>query len=208
VLNRAVGRATLFDKPGDYLAFEQVLRQAQDWLAVPLLGYGVMPNHWHLMLWPQGDGDLSAHLRWQTVTHTQRWHAHRHTAVRGPLYQGRCKSFPVQEDEHLLAVLRYVERNALRAGLVGRAERWRWSSLHHRLEGGGPARAAGPVPLPDGCAAYVNEPQTEAERAALRRCLVRGAPYGDTAWQARTAEVLGLQASLRRIGRPRNPARA
>jgi len=121
VLNRAVGRATLFDKPTDYLAFAKVLRQAQDWLPVRLLAYCVLPNHWHLVLWPAHDGDLSEHLRWLTVTHTQRWHAHRHTAGTGPLYQGRFKSFPVQEDDHLLTVCRYVERNALRAGLLARA---------------------------------------------------------------------------------------
>jgi putative transposase len=148
VLKRAVGRATLFEKPGDYLAFAKVLRAARDWLRVPLLGYCIMPNHWHLVLWPQTAGALSEHLRWLTVTHTQRWHAHRHTAGTGPLYQGRFKSFRVQEDDHLLTVLRYVERNPLRGGLVSRAERWRWSSLHHRLEGGGPVLDTSPVLLP------------------------------------------------------------
>src|SRR6266404_7171415 len=125
VLNRAVGRATLFRKAGDYAAFEQVLRQAKDWQPMRLLAYCVMPNHWHLVLWPRHDGDLSEFLRWLTVTHTQRWHAHRHTAGTGPLYQGRFKSFPVQADEHLLAVCRYVERNPLRACLVRKAQDWR-----------------------------------------------------------------------------------
>ena len=81
-----------------------------------------MPNHWHFVLWPQGDGDLSEFMRWLTVTHTQRWHAAHHTAGTGPLYQGRFKSFPIQADDHLLTVLRYVERNALRANLVERAD--------------------------------------------------------------------------------------
>ena len=126
-LNRAVRRATLFRKDGDYAAFEQVLREAKDWQPMRLLGYCLMPNHWHLVLWPEHDGDLSEFLRWLTVTHTQRYHAHYHTAGTGPLYQGRFKSFPVQEDEHLRTLLRYVERNALRAGLVRRAEDWRFA---------------------------------------------------------------------------------
>ena len=75
-----------------------------------------------LVLWPRGDGDLSEFMRWLTVTHTQRWHAAHGTAGTGPLYQGRFKSFPIQEDDHLWAVLRYVERNALRAN-HGKSER-------------------------------------------------------------------------------------
>jgi len=71
-----------------------------------------------------------------TLTHTQRWHAHRHSAGRGHLYQGRFKSFPVQDDEHFYTVCRYVERNALRANLVQRAEDWCWGSLHRWYKGG------------------------------------------------------------------------
>ena len=118
VLNRAVGRATLFKKAGDYLAFRKIMIEAQDWLDVPLLGYCLMPNHWHLLLWPQHDGDLSEFMRWLTVTPGQRYHAHFHTQGTGPIYQGRFQAFPIAEDVRLLKVRRYVERNPLRAGLV------------------------------------------------------------------------------------------
>jgi putative transposase len=84
-----------------------------------------MANHWHLVVWPERDGDLSEFMRWLTVTHTQRWHATHHTQATGPLYQGRFKAFPVAEDEHCVRVLRYVERNPLRAGLARSAPRWR-----------------------------------------------------------------------------------
>jgi putative transposase len=125
VLNRRIGRLALFDKPADYHAFEKILREAHDWMGLRIAAYCLMPNHWHLLLWPRQDGELSEAMRWITVTHTQRWHAHRHTAGTGPVYQGRFKSFPVQTDEHFLTVARYVERNALRANLVQRAEEWR-----------------------------------------------------------------------------------
>jgi len=98
-------------------------------LNVSVLAYCVMPNHWHLLLWPSADGQLPAFMHWLTVTHVRRWHAHRHTEGRGHLYQGTYKSFPVQDDGHFLVVARYVERNALRANLVQRAQDWRWSSL-------------------------------------------------------------------------------
>jgi putative transposase len=205
-LNRAVGRATLFDKDDDYAAFVNVLQQAQDEVPMRLLAFCLMPNHWHLVVWPGQDGELSRFLHWVTMTHTQRWHAHRHTVGTGPLYQGRLKSFPVQEDDHLLIVLRYVERNPLRAGLVRRAEQWRWSSLWYRAQGETPGWLhAWPLPVPSGWLKHVNASATEAELEAVRRSAARGAPFGDSDWQRRTAEQLGLLSTLRPRGRPRKP---
>jgi putative transposase len=206
VLNRAVGRATIFTKDGDYAAFEKTLVEALERIPVRLLAYCLMPNHWHLLLWPRGDGDLSEFMRWLTVTHTQRWHAHFGTSGTGPLYQGRFKAFPIEEDDHLLGVGRYVERNALRAGLVERAEDWRWSSigrggsisLHESLR-------EWPVPRPRNWLAYVNRVETEKELTALRRSVQRSCPYGTEAWTARTAREMGLESSLRARGRPRKP---
>jgi putative transposase len=204
VLNRAVARATIFDKSADYAAFEKVLKQAKERLPMRLLAYCLLPNHWHLVLWPRRDGDLSEFMRWLTVTHTQRWHAHRHTAGTGPLYQGRFKSFPVQSDEHVITVCRYVERNPLRANLVRRAETWRWGSLWHRVhESGALVLDDWPLPLPDDWLRYVHRAGTEAELEALRRSVSRGTPFGEERWQKSTAEQLGLQSTLRTRGRPR-----
>jgi putative transposase len=204
VLNRAVGRATLFDKSGDYAAFEKVLHQAWEHTGMRLLSYLIMPNHWHLVVWPDHDGQLSTYAQWLTVTHVRRWHAHHHTEGTGPIYQGRFKSFPVQEDNHYFTVWRYVERNALRANLVRRAENWRWSSLWHRCHKTGvPWLSDGPLAQPQRWLQHVNKPETESELAALRRSVVRGAPYGDESWQRRTAAALGLESALRRPGRPK-----
>ncbi len=203
VLNRAVGRSRIFAKPRDYEAFEAVIAEAKGRLPMRLLAWCVMPTHWHLVLWPRGDGDLSEFMRWLTVTHTQRWHAAHGTAGSGPLYQGRFRSFPIQADEHLLAVLRYVERNPLRAKLVRQADAWRWSSLWRRVHGDeGKLLDAGPVALPRRWQEHVQAPQTEAELEALQRAVLRGAPFGETAWQKRTAKRLGLQSTLRPRGRP------
>src|SRR5580704_5208659 len=128
-LNRGVARLPLFEKEGDFEAFERVLLEAFEKRPVRILAYCLMPNHWHFVLWPEKDDDLTEFLRWLTHTHTQRWHAHYHSAGSGHLYQGRFKAFPVQEDDHLYTVLRYVERNPLRADLVERAENWRWSTF-------------------------------------------------------------------------------
>ena len=141
-----------------------------------------------------------------TVTQTQRWHAAHRSSGTGPLYQGRFKSFPIQEDDHFLTVLRYVERNALRANLVQRAEDWRWSSLWHRVQGGAAALDEGPVALPRDWRRTFSRLQTEAELAALRRSVVRGVPFGEESWQERTAKRLGLESTLSARGRPRKVA--
>ena len=143
-------------------------------------------------------------MRWLTVTHTQRWHAAHRTSGTGPLYQGRFKSFPIQEDDHLLTVLRYVERNPLRANIVEEAHAWRWSSLWHRVHGNEAGLLGdGPLTLPRNWRQLVQRPQTEAELEALRRSVVRGAPFGESSWQERTAKKLSLQSTLHPRGRPR-----
>ena len=178
VLNRAVGRSTLFESDDDFAAFVRVLSEAPKMAPMRLLAWCLMPNHWHLVLWPRKDGELSEYLRWVTVTHTQRWHAAHGTAGTGPLYQGRFKSFPVQCDEHYWTVCRYVERNPLRANMVKSAGQWRWSSLAERRAKSAERIVDGPVGLPRNWTAWVNRAESPAELAALRRSVVRSAPYG------------------------------
>ena len=206
VINRGNGRNKLFRKAADYAAFEKTLQQALQRTPTRVLAWSLMPNHWHLVIWPRADGELSAFVRWLTHTHTQRWHAHYHSAGQGHVYQGRFKSFPVQEDAHLLTVLRYVERNALRADLVGRAEDWRWGSLWVRQRG--PQCLCGlladwRVEMPADWVQQVNEAISDGELEAVRRAVKRSCPYGSDPRIARTAARLNLQWSLRPRGRPR-----
>ena len=120
-------RATVFHKPDDYDAFLDLMAESSVRTPMRILAYCLMPNHFHLALWPREDGDVSRWMHWLMTTHVRR-HLGRYRSS-GHVWQGRFKAFPIQEDDHLLAVLRYIERNPLRAGLVGRAEEWRWSSL-------------------------------------------------------------------------------
>src|SRR5690348_9912964 len=181
-LNRANARLAIFDDDGDYAAFERVLAEALTRHDMRLLAYCLMPNHFHLVLWPRGDGDLSRFMRWLTMTHTQRWHAHRHSAGSGHLYQGRFQSFPVRDDGHLLTACRYVERNALRAGLVERAQLWRRGSLWLRFAREppeGPALSPWPTERPSDWTKRVNAALNPAEEEALGRPIRRGQPFGD-----------------------------
>jgi putative transposase len=207
-LNRAAARQKLFRKDADYKAFLRIVDEALERHPVRLLGYCVMPTHWHFVVWPAASGDLTSFLRWLTLTHSVRWHKHYHSTGSGHVYQSRFKAFAVAEDEHLLTVLRYVERNALRAGLVERAEDWPWSSLACRLAGGEVAQRRlypGPVGLPTQWQKLVNKPQTEAELEAMRRSVARGCPYGPEEWVETVVQRLGLQSTIRPRGRPRKP---
>jgi len=207
VLNRANARLSIFSDEADYAAFEKVLAEAVQRTDMRLLAYILMPNHWHLVLWPRRDGQLSAFVRWLTLTHTQRWHAFRDSAGSGHLYQGRFKSFPVQEDQHLRVLCRYVERNALRAGLVRRAEDWRWCSLWQRQSGDARSRQMlSNWPTDPGLdwLRYVNKPRTDAELDAVRTCIARGRPLGASPWQQTIARRLSLQSTLLPLGRPKN----
>ena len=209
VLNRGNGRAPLFDRDGDYAAFLAALADAlAAFPGVSLFAYCLMPNHWHLVLRPKADGELGRFMQRLTVTHVRRHHQHRGTTGGGHVYQGTYKSFPAQADEHFLALCRYVERNALRAGLVRRAEDWRWCSLSARLSPDAAPDAAAllsewPVDRPRNWARLVNAPQTAAEEEALRESVRRGRPYGADPWQRRTAGRLGLAHTFRPRGRPR-----
>ncbi len=205
-MNRVSGEQELFQDNGDYEAFERVLAEARERAGMRVCAYALMPNHFHLVLWPRKDGDLSRFMQWLTMTHTQRWHAHRHSAGHGHLYQSRFKSFPIQANPHFLGVCRHVERNALRAKLVKRAEDWPWCSLacrERKLDKGVALLDDWPVDRPRGWRRRVNEPQSEKELDRLHACLRRGQPYGDEAWTRRTAVKLGLESSLRPVGRPR-----
>ena len=207
VLNRANGRLPIFQKDGDYEAFERILAEALEHVpGMRLLAYCRMPNHWHLVVWPRDDGELSDFGHWLTLTHTQRWHAHYHDVGTGHLYQGRFKSFPIAQDEHFLTVCRYVERNALRAGLVHRAEAWRWGSLWQRQQSeraGTLLLSPWPIAEPPHWLKEVNRAQTEAELEAVRQSVRRGRPYGDEGWAKRVAQRLRLESTLRPRGRPR-----
>jgi len=165
----------------------------------------VMPNHWHLVVWPREDGDLSAFVGWLTLTHTQRWHAHRHSVGLGHVYQGRFKSFLVESDEHLWTVCRYVERNALRAGLCVRADPWRWSSVWRRQFGDAESQAVlceWPIVRPKDWLRRLNRAESRRELDAVRRSANRGQPYGSDAWVNRMTKRFGLQSTFRRPGRP------
>jgi putative transposase len=205
VLNRGVGRRTLFEKDGDFLAFEKVVEETLRTCRMRICAFCILSNHWHAVVWPESDGDLPAFMQQMTNMHVKRWKEHRHEIGYGHLYQGRYKCFPVETEGYFYQVVRYVERNALRANLVTRAEDWPWSSLR-RLEREDPAfpiLSAWPLPKPSDWLELVNRPQSESELDALRRAVRRSCPFGSAVWTAETGKQLKIESTLHSLGRPR-----
>jgi putative transposase len=206
VINRGNKKAAIFHEDADYEQFLALMSRAQRRVELPILAACLMPNHVHLVVRPSAASDLARWMHWTFTTHVRWCHAKYETT--GRVWQGRFKAFSIQHDHHLLTVMRYVERNALRAGLVDRAEDWSWGSLAWRRRPQTTFElAAPPLPLPSYWRHLVNEPQSAAEVAEIRTCVIRQRPFGETDWVARQALDLGLQQSLSPIGRPRKSRR-
>ena len=200
-LNRGNLGEAVFHKPADYNAFVEAMASARSRLPLDALGYCLMPNHFHLILRPTADGDLSRWIQWLLTAHVRRHH--RIYGSHGHVWQGRFQAFPVQADEHLGTVLRYVESNALRTGLVARAEDWKWSSLSGWLRDEVFLYRDEPAVRDKKWLARVNAPQAAAELERVRHAVARGCPFGNEKWTRATAKRLGLESSLRPRGRPR-----
>jgi putative transposase len=203
VVTRGNSRATVFHNESDYAIVTRLMEAAQRRVRVDILAWCLMPNHIHLVLCPRADGDLARWMHWVLTTHVQR-HRVRYKTT-GRVWQGRYKSFPIQADSHLLTVLRYVERNPVRAGLVPRAVDWKWSSASAREPSGGPhpLLSSSPVSLPAPWLDWVDTPLTGGELEKIRASMTRNRPLGDPAWTLALARHLDLEGTLRSRGRPR-----
>jgi REP-associated tyrosine transposase len=202
IINRGNKKARVFHESADYEQFNALVRLAQQRVEVPILAACLMPNHFHLVIRPVCSDDFSNWSKWLFTTHV-RWH-HAKYETNGHVWQGRYKAFLIQEDHHLLTVMRYVERNALRANLVERAEDWRWGSLAWRSTRRPPVTLAdSPVPLPSYWKHLVNEPQSSAELDDIRVCVNRERPFGAKQWASERAAEFGIEQTLKPRGRPR-----
>jgi putative transposase len=201
-LNRGAKRTALFEEWNDYAAFEGLIEEALGREKVEIFAYCGMPTHWHFVLTPTVDGALSRFMHWLETTHARRWQDARGVRGLGAVYQGRFKAIPIGCDRHFLWVCRYVERNPVRAGLVERAEDWRWSSLKPQDDERPKWLAPWPMQRPPNWRSLVNIPQTEAELAAFRQAMRKGAPFGDDDWKQQVMERLGVSPRRPR-GRPK-----
>ena len=201
ILNRGNGRQNVFHKDGDFKAFHELLAKVQELYGVNILAYCLMTNHFHLLLQPTIAEDLSRGMQWLMTSHVRRYH--RHYGTSGHVWQGRYKSFIVQEDDHLMTVARYIEGNPVRASMVASARDWNWSSHKERADATDrKILAEFPVALPANWTEYVDAALTSSEIERLRRSVNRQAPYGGDIWMNMVCRAFGLESTVRRRRRP------
>jgi putative transposase len=206
VINRAVRRWRLFDSDIEYQSCLMILGQALERHPAELYAYCLMPNHFHFVLKPTQDGQLSRLMQWFTATHSRRWHLEKGTTGTGAVYQGRFKACPIQDDMHFLTVCRYVERNPLRAKMVSKAEDWPWSSA------GASAAvvklSVWPVERHENWVSWLNDTESSQEIQRIRASVVSSLPVGSPAWAKAIAPRLELRTEVGRRGRPKKSSEA
>jgi putative transposase len=206
VINRANGRYQIFDTKADYQVFEKLLLETKELVEMRILAYIVMPNHWHLVLYPKKAGDLGKFMHRLTNAHTRKVHAITKTNGSGHLYQGRYKSFLVDTDNYLMAVIKYVERNAVRAKLVNKCEDWQWGSAYRRVKGTKEEKKLidnSPTPFPNRYTEWINTPDNSQDIELIRASALKGVPYGKEKWVNRMVATYHLESTLRDPGRPK-----
>jgi putative transposase len=202
ILNRGNNKQNIFCKHQDYEAFTVLIKEAKKLYPVKLFAYCLMPNHFHMIATPSQAKDLSKWMQWLMTSHVRRYNKH-YNAV-GHVWQGRFKSFIIQNNEYLINAIRYVETNPVRAGLVNTANDWPWSS--HKETIGERNRFLidfAPIELPANWREYVDAPIAEKILREIRKSIERRSPYGTLEWQIQICEQLGLESTLRPRGRPR-----
>lgn len=206
VINRAVMKLEIFESDQDYELFEEIIEKAQEETGMRILAYVVMPNHWHFLLYPKEDGDMSIFMHRLTSTHTRKVRAETLTNGTGPLYQGRYKSFLIEKDTYLQVVHKYIERNPARAGLVKKAEDWRWGSVWRRTHGTQKHKKLlydDLLTIPKNYSQWINTPESPKELVEIRESIKRGKPLGKDSWVEETIKRFGLESTVRNQGRPR-----
>ena len=202
LMNRAVRRSLLFEYPQEYDAFLVLVREGLEKSLIKIIAYCLMPNHWHFVVTCDRIEHISKWLQWLSSTHAIRWNLAHNTRGTGAVYQSRFKAVPIQTETSLARVCRYVERNALRKGLVKAAEQWKWGSLHACCENCYPIPLQQwPILRPPNWVEIVNREEDPAQIASIRKTIWRNQPIGDPDWQKAVAPFAGL--SMRPIGRPK-----
>lgn len=201
VLNRGNGKQEVFHNDQDHENFIELIRDAKKRYQIYVFAFCLMPNHFHLVVSPLRADDLSKWMQWLMTSHVRRYHKRYETS--GHIWQGRFKSFIIQNDEHLLTVLRYVEGNPVRSGLVTSAKDWPWSSHHKRIyKELDKIVDKPPVELPLDWGVYVDQPLSDKELEKINHSVNRQSPFGNDEWQKKISNQFGLEHTLRPQGRP------
>jgi len=207
VVQRGVRAMDVFYSDADRKLYLKLLSERAKHYGLKFWAWCLMSNHVHLVVVPDAETSMAraigeAHRRYA-------WQVNMRQDVRGHLFQARFFSYPIQTDKNLLAVIRYVELNPVTAGIVSRADHYRWSSAVHHVTGK-PDRlvTSGPVRemVPNWRRFLSAEVDNARKSKEIERHLKTGRPFGESSWVAELEEVTGRNLTPRKRGRkPMSP---
>jgi len=208
VYNRGFLRSELFADELDYRCFLDLLGKTLTSHPIELSALCLMPNHWHLCLWPNEENVVSRFMQHLTSRHVSSWRKRWGTS--GHLYQGRFKCIPVATESYYFRLVEYVELNPVRAKLAEQAEDWRWSSAWIRSEGAngnewGISLSQNPIPVPGNWLSHLRERKGSIELTEIERCITLQRPFGQLEWVSDTVNKLALPRMTRRRPRENSP---
>ncbi|PIR96884.1 MAG: hypothetical protein COT91_04295 [Candidatus Doudnabacteria bacterium CG10_big_fil_rev_8_21_14_0_10_41_10] len=206
VINRANTRWRIFKTAKDYAAVIDSLEEIKEEFPLDIFAFCIMPNHWHFAVKPKEDGDMGRFFGKFTQKVTQRWHVSHHTTGSGHLFQGRFKSFLVEQESYFLQLMKYIESNPLRAKLANKAEDWQWGSLFLRknnTERSSKILTPWPVDIPSNYLKLVNQPFPKPQLESIRHSVTRNKPLGGVSWVEKMISKYDLQYTVRPEGRPK-----
>jgi len=173
IVNRGNDKRILFESTRDFEEFLFLMAMAKARAMIRIVAYCLMRNHWHLVLWPSAEGQVEEFQHWLTTTHAIRRRRITCTIGQGHIYQDRYRAFGIWSEAYYFNVVRYVEQNPLRAGLVTAAENWRWSSVSERIRRSRGLLDEGPAPLPSDWSTLVNQRLPLSTVDEIRKSLLK-----------------------------------
>ena len=199
VTQRGNRRLQTFYSNADYRAYLGLMTEAKKKAGVSIWAYCLMPNHVHYVVVPEGRGGLA-----RLMQHSHRryaWRVNRRMQWEGHLWQSRFYSCPMDE-EHLMATVRYVELNPVRAGLCSDPGEWPWSSVHAHYRGDDDALVDVKPMLNrvSEWSAYLSECSPVDLIKTIRENVLSGRPAGDDAFVSMAEKSFGKRLRRRKPG--------
>jgi len=202
IINRGNARQKIFHDSNDYRIFLQYAHSAKEKHPLDIFAYCLMPNHFHFVISAIQSSSLSKWMHLLLTRHA-RLHQKKYRSI-GHIWQDRFKNFAIQNETHLLVIIRYVEGNPVRAGLVESSLDWIWSSHAERITNKRKLIYRDDmVSLPPDWTEFVDTPLTYKETLKIQNSIKRQIPYGDDEWTQRLCQERGISVFPGKPGRKR-----